>query len=461
MVYVVSVAGGQPAEIGYGRSPVWSPDGNGLLYLRARGGPLEPEWAFTNLDGEEPAFTGAMEVLRESGLDGDPKILWGPVFVPQRWLDDGRVLFSGRAGQAFNIWAISVTRGNGRVSGLPQRITTGSGEHRFAGAVEDGRISFSDVRENYDIWILPADTNLGKATGEIQRATSNTAADHYPSLSADGTKLAFWSNRSGRGGIWLKDLITQALKPLTSTDVREGASLFTKADGEFVAYATFGAAAVAGPSYDTYSIRTTDGIRQKLCEDCGFMSDWSPSGKLLVGFGSSTASRVPDSVDDLGTTLTDLKSRRSRVLFRTNWANARFSPNEKWLAFHRNAKNFIRQVFIAPIPAEGEVDESQLIPITDGSHNSFRPDWSSDGKLIFYGSDRDGYSCIYSQPLDPDTKRPSGPVREVYHSHDARLSMAAIRNPAYLGLSVAQDKIAFTMAEITGDIWIMEPRDAE
>ena len=118
-------------------------------------------------------------------------------------------------------------------------------------------------------------------------------------------------------------------------------------------------------------------------------------------------------------------------------------------------------MFIAALPEEGEIDESELIPVTDGSDNSFLPDWSPDGNLLYYASGRDGHICIYAQPLDRDTKRPSGAVRDVYHSHGARLSLAGIRNPGRIGLSVAKDKIAFAMAETAGDIWIMEPRNAK
>ena len=43
---------------------------------------------------------------------------------------------------------------------------------------------------------------------------------------------------------------------------------------------------------------------------------------------------------------------------------------------------------------------------------------------------------------------------EVYHSH--RVSLGAIEPFAEIGLSVAEDKIALSMAELTGEIWLME-----
>jgi len=106
-VLLVASEGGEPTEVGFGRSPVWSPEGDRLLYLRSgRGGPSRPEWVTAKLDGGEPSVTGALEFLRGSKLAGDPKILGQHVFVPDRWLNDGRVLFSAGGREAFNIWSI-------------------------------------------------------------------------------------------------------------------------------------------------------------------------------------------------------------------------------------------------------------------------------------------------------------------------------------------------------------------
>ena len=457
-VLVAPVEGGGAVEVGFGRSPVWSPGGNRLLYLGTRDSPGVPEWVLATLDGEEPSLTSAMEVLRQSGLAGDPSILLPPVFVPEQWLSDGRVLFSAGSGQAFNIWSIHVSPGDGRVSGSPQRITTGSGEHRSASGANDGRLAFADVRENRDIWILPTDTNRGRASGEIRRVTSNAATDEGPSLSADGAILAFRSNRSGAMDLWMMNLTIGQTKPLTATEMDEG-NIVVKPDGEFVAFSTRVRPAV-GAGYLTYAVRTADGDLRKLCEDCGVISDWSPSGKLLIGYIQSAASRA---LGLRAVTLTDITTGQSRVLFSQNQPDWRFAPDERWLAFHNSSQSArgIRQVFIAPLPEEGEIAESALIPVTDGSDNSFLPGWSPDGNLLYYGSSRDGNTCIYAQPLDQETKHPAGPVREVYHAHSARISLTGIRNPGRIGLSVAKDKIAFAMAETTGDIWIMEPMDAE
>ena len=232
-VYVVAVDGGEPTVVGEGRSPVWSPDGERLLYLSAAGG--DYHWTLVDLRNGNRRATGAVKAIVQRGLSHDPRIMGRHSFVPDRWLPDGAVLFSATGGQALNIWSVFVSPRTGRASGSPQRITTGSGHHRAAGAAKDYRLAFADVRENRDIWLLPLDTNRGEPTGEPLRATSNPGLDEAPSLSNDGVILAFRSDRSGAIDVWAKDLLTGETRQLTDTDRSEG-SIVVKPDGELVTF---------------------------------------------------------------------------------------------------------------------------------------------------------------------------------------------------------------------------------
>ena len=458
-VYWVSVEGVEPHEVGFGRSPVWSPAGDRLLYLRTHGeGTVLREWALADLEGGEPVVTEAVEALKEAGLSGDYSIIGSKVFVPDRWLSDGRVLFSSGERGSMSLWSIPISPETGAVAGAPERLTTASAEHRFAAASRDARLVLSDLRENRDIWLLPIDPATGEVNGAAQRATSNGAADHRPALSADGMTLAFSSNRSGAPDVWTKDLASGELRQLTDTEVSEG-SILVRPDGAFVTYRVDYRTETAWAS-DTYAVRTADGSITKLCEHCGNVSDWSPSGAFLIGYARSGAAEAAGL--GMAVTLTDLRNGQSRVIFE-NQPDWRFSPDERWLAFHDSSRGGvdIRQVFVAPFPREGNIQANQLIPITDGTDNSSIAAWSRDGRLIYYISDRDGSRCIYAQPIHPQTKRPEGPPRGIYHQHSGRLSMRPLRNASQIGLSVARDKIALAMAETTSEIWIMEPSDAQ
>ena len=82
--------------------------------------------------------------------------------------------------------------------------------------------------------------------------------------------------------------------------------------------------------------------------------------------------------------------------------------------------------------------------------------WSPDGNRMYGFDGRDGYPCIWSQRLDPATKRLAGEPEAVCHIHGSRRSPdnAAGR----VGLSVAGDKLVFTMGELTGNIWMAQPQ---
>ena len=455
VVFVVPVEGGDPVRLGYGRSPIWSPDGQGLLFLRTRRRPTIREWVVVSAEGGEPVPTGAMEAIRQTKLSGDPNTVGRRVFVPQDWLPDGRVLFSGGAGSAYNLWSILVSPDTASASGSPARVTLGSGMQLFARASANGAIAFSEVAENRDIWLLPIDARQGEARGGVQRATTNAARDDTPSLSVDGQYLAFRSTRSGGLDVWFKDLATPSLRPLTETS-KGKSRLQISVDGRIVSFATSSEVEHIGGSWDVKAVPVGGGIASRLCVDCGYLADLSDSGQTIITFGRSAATEAAGTQDS-GTTLTNVASARSRVLDRSNLGDPRFSPNEEWVSFQKSESDLRgRRLFVAPIPKQGELDRNRLIPITAGSEDGYLSAWSPDGGMLYFLSDRDGFRCLYVQRLDPNMKEPRGEADEVYHSHGARVSLGAIEPFAEIGLSVAEDKIALSMAELTGEIWLME-----
>ena len=55
-----------------------------------------------------------------------------------------------------------------------------------------------------------------------------------------------------------------------------------------------------------------------------------------------------------------------------------------------------------------------------------------------------------------NNERPAGPPISVFHSHLTRRSISNVASVGRVGLSVARDKIVFTMGEIAGNIWMVE-----
>ena len=60
---------------------------------------------------------------------------------------------------------------------------------------------------------------------------------------------------------------------------------------------------------------------------------------------------------------------------------------------------------------------------------------------------------MWTQRLDPATKRPAGSAIPIYHSHTSRRNLLNVAVNS-LEVSVARDKLAVPMGELTGNIWM-------
>jgi hypothetical protein len=134
-------------------------------------------------------------------------------------------------------------------------------------------------------------------------------------------------------------------------------------------------------------------------------------------------------------------------------SRGRFSPDDRWVSFHSITPS-TRQIFIAPFRGAAPIPESQWIPITDGKAMDRYAAWSPDGNLFYFLSEREGFRCIWAQRLDPATKQPLGAAFPVSHFHTSRRSLMTIGDPVGMGMSVAIDKLVFSMVERTGNIWM-------
>lgn len=112
-------------------------------------------------------------------------------------------------------------------------------------------------------------------------------------------------------------------------------------------------------------------------------------------------------------------------------------------------------MLVAPFQRDIPSKESNWIKVVSDLHYNDKPRWSPDGNRIYFVSDRDGFACLSSQPLEPETKRPVGPPVALYHIHQVPSS---ILNVGYglMDIAVAPDKIVLNLGETTGNIWMTQ-----
>jgi Tol biopolymer transport system component len=453
-IYFVTLDGGQPRELqpefAYAESPTWSPDGSHLLFLGSKERPSLPiwsksgrntfDWWVTPLEGGKAVSTGAASRFRTQGFHG-------PNFRPGSWMSKGTnhaIIFSVLSEDTSSLWQVGISPKTWQVDDIPRQLTFGTGLEVNPSSVVNGRLVFASLVSNSDIWSLPIAANRGKTLGELRAVVQSAAADVFPSLSNDGQKLAFNSNRSGHSEVWMKDMKTGKEKALTSNPLKKDRVLLSP-DGSTVAFVAFD-----GEKANLYSVASTGGPVQKLCEGCGYLLNWSPSGReLLYYWGQGQPIRFG--------LLDVLSGERRTVLQHPTYDLLRgiVSPDEGWIAFHMALPQNQSSVFVAPL-RQVPAPESDWIRVTEGSGIDSWPFWSPDGRLLYFLSQRDGFRCVWAQSLDFETKHPVGSPINVLHIHSARRSLSNWRSSGEMGMSLTPDALVFSMLEITGNIWMAE-----
>jgi Tol biopolymer transport system component len=280
-------------------------------------------------------------------------------------------------------------------------------------------------------------------TGELLRLTQSAADDRNPALSLDGKRLFFGSNRTGNQDIWVKDLISGKETNLTNTEIDEARPAIS-ADGSRLAYRRMDGLApsihVMSIGHDSAGVPQPE-VAQKISipGPCGYAWSWSSDGKQLL-YNCPGSGPVYVFHSESGET----SQLMGRQIFQVS-----FSPDDRWIVFGQHYPNGRERVFISPFPPP----QQDWLPVTDGATFDAYPRWSPSGNFLYFISDRDGFRCLWAQRLDPATKRLAGSPFPVYHSHASRRSLLNVGANS-LEISVARDKIAFPMGEITGNIWM-------
>src|ERR1700736_181852 len=137
--------------------------------------------------------------------------------------------------------------------------------------------------------------------------------------------------------------------------------------------------------------------------------------------------------------------RETNVAKVTGLSAPRPSWDDRWITFYRTTDPTHTRIFIAPLSEGVITEEPQWTAVNDGSTYDIVPEWSPDGSLMYFLSDRDGFRCLWAQRLEPFAKKPVGAAFPVQHFHSAHLSPRYVK-PSQRAISVARDKIVITIA---------------
>ena len=302
-LFVVSVETGekkqltnpQPPAAGDAH-PAVSPDGRWLVFRRNASGMFSGEIYRLPL-GRGLTAAGEPRRLTAAALDANY-----PTWMP----DSKEILFSAKG----SLWRLAIVPAKTHLCVCLSSARTES--CRWFRAPQPGRPSrLVYVRSFHDLNIWRLDTSAPGATASSPPvvAISSTRREGMPQLSPDGRRVAFFSDRTGPGGIWLADL--------------DGANA--------VQIAAMNASATGYPH-------------------------WSPDGELVVFHSNAGGQGDVYVVPAAGGKPRNLTSHPARDSFPS------FSRDGKWIYFSSNRTGADR-IWKIPLPVEAsrQVDRQRRI----------------------------------------------------------------------------------------------------
>ena len=204
-----------------------------------------------------------------------------------------------------------------------------------------------------DIWTVPY------AGGEARLLVSHSATESRPLYSPDGTQLAFVSNRTGNGDVYVLTLATGDTRRVTWDDVNDQLDGWSR-DGKWI-YFSSTSHDIAGMS-DVYRVRASGGTPMIVAGDRYATEYWSapsPDGSTIA----ITARGMP---------------------FAQWWRNGHSHLDES-------------EIWLVHDVAIGSAGTPRYEPVTSGGAKSGWPMWSPDGATIYFMSDRSGSENLWSR----------------------------------------------------------------
>jgi Tol biopolymer transport system component len=313
-LWTVEVATGELVRLAGGDAvqPSWSPSGHRIAY-----------WGLMEGGGQRDLYTIPAAGGEAEAVTRDEAVDWSPV-----WSPDGKHLyFSSDRGGSMNLWRVPVDDRSGKTEGPPEPVRAPAAFVAHVSFSRDGRrlVYASSVTtqslEVYDFdpragavlspsplartvrsfenprispdgeWIAgaresPEDIVLVRRDGSDPRLlTDDPHRDRVPQWSPDGSRIAFYSNRSGKYEIW-------SVKPDGSdltrlTDLREGPTRFPiwSPDGKRLLFSSPGATGFLIEPDVPWSEQTPEHLPPYPSAKSEFVPrDWSADGKTLVGY---------------------------------------------------------------------------------------------------------------------------------------------------------------------------------
>jgi Tol biopolymer transport system component len=252
------------------------------------------------------------------------------------------------------------------------------------------------------LWLMLCILCVGAASAQAQE-TKSPVYYYNASWSPDGSKILFESNRDGKLAIYTIQADGNGLRKLTSGEVNDEQPCWS-ADGRQIAFASM------RDGHLQLYIMDADGSHQRRltnAKDIDYTPAFSPKGDEVAFNSRAEGASV---VHDIYVVRTDGTARKRLTDQSANDMSPVYSPNGKKILFVRSV--IIKRYYNEMSKAERErmkqseevfvmnKDGSKVKNLTNNSARDCCAYWSSNGKTIYFLSEREGSPNIYAMNAD-------------------------------------------------------------
>lgn len=387
------------------RHPAWSPDGSTLCYSDYKDLWLVP------VSGGSPR-----RLTDESAGDVEP--VWSP--------DGTQIYFASYREGTFALWSVASHGGE------PRRLTVGSGPERSPTVSRDGSsMAYSTFLDNPDIVVVNA------STGERSRVSS-LRNDVAPAFSADGSQLAFVTDRWGQFSIALQDVAGDRVAghPRRLTD-HPGSSTHPSfsPDGRWLAYYR-----VLDGQRDVWIISTSGGVPVQVTDDpaTDIHPHWSPDGTRIAFSSDRSGQSQIWTIPVEGGRPTGPPTRLTSG--ETSDVDPTWSRDGRWIAFAGESEE-AREVWV--VPSDGSAPPRALTRGAQVGAITWHPDRQ---ELLVSGLWSEGVFSVRRVALDGTAPVPIDPPID--------FGTAALRGD--FDFAADGNLFAYVEQATSGDIWVLE-----
>ncbi len=262
------------------------------------------------------------------------------------------------------------------------------------------------------LWLAtrPASRVSNDRWTQFTQLTDAAGEEHAPVISPDGSSFAFVSRTRGSWDIYVQRVGGRNPIVVAGDAVRDEVWPRFSPDGRLIAFSEHdgdGGVFIVGAT----------GESERRLTDFGGNPAWSPDGKQIV-FASETVDLPHSRVSTGRLFVVDVAGGPPKPITNEDQdaVHPKWSPSGQRIAFWGVVAG---QRDLASVKADG----TDRVSITNDAALDWAPEWSPDGRWIYFASDRGGSMAIWRIAVDDRTGQPSGEPEAVTAGVEAAMDL--------------------------------------